>query len=108
MIPLDDLIAATGAEVAHAGAHAIFDGFAHDSRAVFPGACFASVVFFDGSTMPPQLAVHSAAATIATAKTTPAHTVSISPRWLASRRQITTGSASWPSSVPRAGRPAIG
>ena len=43
MIPLDDLIAATGAEVAHAGAHAIFDGFAHDSRAVFPGACFVAV-----------------------------------------------------------------
>src|SRR5690242_19538969 len=43
MIPLDDLIAATGAEVAHVGAHAIFDGFAHDSRAVSPGDCFVAV-----------------------------------------------------------------
>src|SRR6185312_16123111 len=43
MIPLDDLIAATGAEVAHIGASAIFDGFAHDSRAVAPGDCFVAV-----------------------------------------------------------------
>jgi alanine racemase len=43
MIPLDDLIAATGAEVARAGADVIFDGFAHDSRTVSPGDCFVAV-----------------------------------------------------------------
>ncbi|HEX6544198.1 MAG TPA: alanine racemase [Ktedonobacterales bacterium] len=43
MIPLDDLIAATDAEVLHAGAHTIFEGFAHDSRAVAPGDCFVAV-----------------------------------------------------------------
>ena len=43
MIPLDDLIAATGAEVAQAGASVAFDGFAHDSRAVAPGDCFVAV-----------------------------------------------------------------
>lgn len=43
MIPLDDLIAATDAEVAHVGTSAIFESFAHDSRAVAPGDCFVAV-----------------------------------------------------------------
>lgn len=43
MIPLDDLIRATNAEVLQAGAHTIFEGFAHDSRAVAPGDCFVAV-----------------------------------------------------------------
>jgi alanine racemase len=43
MIPLDDLIAATNAEVLQPGAHTTFDGFAHDSRAVAPGDCFVAV-----------------------------------------------------------------
>ena len=43
MIPLEDLVAATGADLLQAGAHTIFEGFAHDSRAVAPGDCFVSV-----------------------------------------------------------------
>lgn len=43
MIPLDDLIRATNAEVLQAGARTIFEGFAHDSRAVAPGDCFVAV-----------------------------------------------------------------
>ena len=43
MIPLDDLIHATSAEVLQAGARIIFEGFAHDSRAVAPGDCFVAV-----------------------------------------------------------------
>ncbi|HEU5349665.1 MAG TPA: alanine racemase [Ktedonobacterales bacterium] len=43
MIPYDELISATHAEVLHAGAHTIFEGFAHDSRAVAPGDCFVAV-----------------------------------------------------------------
>lgn len=43
MIPLEDLISATNAEVLHAGGHAIFEGFAHDSRSVAPGDCFVAV-----------------------------------------------------------------
>lgn len=43
MIPLDDLLAATNAEALSAGAHATFEGFAHDSRAVAPGECFVAV-----------------------------------------------------------------
>jgi len=43
MIPLDDLIHATNAEVLQAGDHTIFEGFAHDSRAVAPGDCFVAV-----------------------------------------------------------------
>ncbi|MGE5335183.1 MAG: alanine racemase [Nitrososphaerota archaeon] len=43
MIPREDLISATHAEVLHAGTHTIFEGFAHDSRAVAPGDCFVAV-----------------------------------------------------------------
>src|SRR5690242_13054711 len=43
MIPLDDLIHATSAEVLQAGARTVFEGFAHDSRAVAPGDCFVAV-----------------------------------------------------------------
>lgn len=43
MIPLEDLIAATDADLLHAGTHTIFEGFAHDSRAVAPGDCFVAV-----------------------------------------------------------------
>ncbi|HKW21228.1 MAG TPA: alanine racemase [Ktedonobacterales bacterium] len=43
MIPLDDLIRATNAEVLQAGTQTIFEGFAHDSRAVAPGDCFVAV-----------------------------------------------------------------
>jgi alanine racemase len=43
MIPLDDLICATNADVLQAGAQTIFEGFAHDSRAVAPGDCFLAV-----------------------------------------------------------------
>ena len=43
MIPLDDLIHAINAEVLQAGDHTIFEGFAHDSRAVAPGDCFVAV-----------------------------------------------------------------
>ncbi|HEU4782065.1 MAG TPA: Mur ligase family protein, partial [Ktedonobacterales bacterium] len=43
MIPLDDLIRATNAEVFQAGAQTIFEGFAHDSRAAAPGDCFVAV-----------------------------------------------------------------
>lgn len=43
MIPLDDLIHSTSAEVLRVGAHTIFEGFAHDSRAVAPGECFVAV-----------------------------------------------------------------
>jgi alanine racemase len=43
MIPLEDLIRATNAEVLQAGAQTIFEGFAHDSRAVAPGDCFVAV-----------------------------------------------------------------
>ncbi|HEY1389717.1 MAG TPA: alanine racemase [Ktedonobacterales bacterium] len=43
MIPLDDLIRATNADVLQAGAQTIFEGFAHDSRAVAPGDCFVAV-----------------------------------------------------------------
>jgi alanine racemase len=43
MIPLDDLITATGAEVLASGARASLEGFAHDSRMVTPGDCFVAV-----------------------------------------------------------------
>jgi Alr-MurF fusion protein len=43
MIPLEDLITATGADVLQLGAHTIFEGFAHDSRSVAPGDCFVAV-----------------------------------------------------------------
>jgi alanine racemase len=43
MIALDDLIAATGAELLVSGARISFDGFAHDSRTVTPGECFVAV-----------------------------------------------------------------
>ncbi|HEX6123578.1 MAG TPA: alanine racemase, partial [Ktedonobacterales bacterium] len=43
MIPLDDLITATGAEVLAAGASTALEGFAHDSRMVAPGDCFVAV-----------------------------------------------------------------
>ncbi len=43
MIPLDDLICATNADVLQAGAHTTFEGFAHDSRVVAPGDCFVAV-----------------------------------------------------------------
>jgi Alr-MurF fusion protein len=43
MIPLEDLITATNAELLHAGGHTIFEGFAHDSRSVAPGDCFVAV-----------------------------------------------------------------
>ncbi len=43
MIPLDDLIFATRADLLVAGVHPILDGFAHDSRLVSPGDCFVAV-----------------------------------------------------------------
>ncbi len=43
MIPLDDLIAATGAEAPYRGARSVFGGFAHDSRILAPGECFVAV-----------------------------------------------------------------
>src|SRR5215813_3217216 len=43
MIPLDDLIQATDAEVLAAGARPTLEGFAHDSRLVTPGECFVAV-----------------------------------------------------------------
>jgi Alr-MurF fusion protein len=43
MIPLDDLIRATQADVLVAGARPTLDGFAQDSRLVSPGDCFVAV-----------------------------------------------------------------
>ncbi len=43
MIGHDDLRAATDAELVVAGAHAGYEGFAHDSRMVVPGDCFVAV-----------------------------------------------------------------
>src|SRR5215813_9758682 len=43
MIPLDDLIQATNAEVLAAGSRPTLEGFAHDSRLVTPGECFVAV-----------------------------------------------------------------
>jgi alanine racemase len=43
MIPLDDLMLATQADVLVAGARPTLDGFAHDSRLVSPGDCFVAV-----------------------------------------------------------------
>ncbi|HKT39817.1 MAG TPA: UDP-N-acetylmuramoyl-tripeptide--D-alanyl-D-alanine ligase, partial [Ktedonobacterales bacterium] len=43
MIPLDDLVHATNAEALQTGAQTIFEGFAHDSRAIAPGDCFVAV-----------------------------------------------------------------
>jgi alanine racemase len=43
MIPFDDLVTATGAEVLLSGAHLSFEGFAHDSRTLSPGDCFVAV-----------------------------------------------------------------
>lgn len=43
MIPLDDLIAATGADVATQGTRSVFGAFAHDSRSLAPGECFVAV-----------------------------------------------------------------
>jgi alanine racemase len=43
MIGHEDLRAATGAELVVAGAHASYEGFAHDSRMVVPGDCFVAV-----------------------------------------------------------------
>jgi alanine racemase len=43
MIPLDDLIAATEAEVVTRGVRSAFGAFAHDSRILAPGECFVAV-----------------------------------------------------------------
>lgn len=43
MIPLDDLIAATGADVLSPGARQQLSGFSHDSRQTEDGACFVAV-----------------------------------------------------------------
>lgn len=43
MIALDDILSATSADVLVRGERATFDGFAHDSRTVQPGACFVAV-----------------------------------------------------------------
>lgn len=43
MIPREDLIAETNADVLQVGAHSIYEGFAHDSRTVAPGECFVAV-----------------------------------------------------------------
>jgi alanine racemase len=43
MIALDDLIAATSAELLVSGLRISFDGFAHDSRTLTPGECFVAV-----------------------------------------------------------------
>jgi alanine racemase len=43
MIPLDDLLIATGGELRSSGAHTSFPGFAHDSRQIAPGECFVAV-----------------------------------------------------------------
>jgi len=43
MIPLDELIAATEAEIVMRGARSVFGGFAHDSRILAPGDCFVAV-----------------------------------------------------------------
>ena len=43
MIALENLLAATNAEVLTSGARTSYEGFAHDSRAVTPGDCFVAV-----------------------------------------------------------------
>jgi alanine racemase len=43
MIVLDDLMAATAADLVSPGARTIFEGFAHDSRHITPGECFVAV-----------------------------------------------------------------
>jgi alanine racemase len=43
MIPLDDLITATHADVLVSGTQLSYDGFAHDSRTLTPGECFVAV-----------------------------------------------------------------
>src|SRR5690349_11607034 len=43
MILLDELLAATGAQLLVPGSRASFEGFAHDSRMVVPGECFVAV-----------------------------------------------------------------
>lgn len=66
MIPLDALLAATGAETLASGAHAAFVGFSIDSRTLAPGECFVAVrgVRGDGHDFALDAAEHGAGAVL--------------------------------------------
>ena len=66
MIPLEDLLAATRAEMLTPSAHAEFTGFSIDSRTVAPGECFVAVrgVRGDGHDFALDAAEHGAGAVL--------------------------------------------
>lgn len=66
MIPLEDLLSATGAETIAPGARTAFTGFSIDSRSVSPGECFVAVrgVRGDGHDFALDAAEHGAGAVL--------------------------------------------
>ena len=66
MIPLDDLLTATGAELLAPSPYSTFGGFAHDSRAVAPSECFVAVAGLhgDGHDYLAEAAEHGASAVV--------------------------------------------